>query len=177
MGISWQEYGSRLPFPTPEASSRPRDGKWIPCVSLHWQVGSLPLHQLDIHGWTSLPAPLFLLLSPSSINNLSETPLENLCNIIRDSFQACCSFLVMSVFVYQIICSYDTGYVPEPWETVFRWAVGLSGSQPRMRSAQHSQGQPTLSFIPQTLRMLPSPPPICPTHREYGYNPVYAEEA
>ena len=34
---------------------------------LHWKVGSLPLHQLDIDGWNSVPAPLFLLLSPSSI--------------------------------------------------------------------------------------------------------------
>ena len=33
MGFSWQEYWSRLPFPTPEASSRPRDGACISCVS------------------------------------------------------------------------------------------------------------------------------------------------
>ena len=68
---------------------------------LHWKVGFFPLHQLDIDGWNSVPTPLFLLLSTSFIlgNDLSETPLENLCNIIRDSSQSCWSFLVMWVFM------------------------------------------------------------------------------
>ena len=166
-GFSWQEYWRRLPFPTPEASSRPRDRIHISCVSC---IGRWVLYHCT--SWISmgeiLCQPLCFFFSPphpSIGNNLSETALENLCNIIRDSSQACWSFLVMSVFVQQIIFSYDTGYVPEPWETVFRWAVGVSGSQSSGSSAQNSQGQPTWSSIPKTLRMLPSPPPICPTHR------------
>ena len=101
MGFSWQEYWSRLPFPTPEASSRPRDGTCISCVSciVRWvlyhctsgkSMGKILCQPLCF---------FFYPPHPSIGNNLSETPLENLCNIIRDSFQACWSFLVMSVFV------------------------------------------------------------------------------
>ena len=43
MGYSWQEYWRRLPFPSPEASSRPKEGTHISCVScigrwvlFHW---------------------------------------------------------------------------------------------------------------------------------------------
>ena len=102
MGFSWQEYWSSLPFRIPEASSRPRDGTRISCVSCN---GRWVLYHCT--SWISmgeiLCQPLcFFFFSPShpSIgNDLSETPLENLCNFIRESFQACSSFLVMSVFV------------------------------------------------------------------------------
>ena len=101
MGYSWQEYWRMLPFPTPEASSQPRERTRISCVSCigRWVV-------FHCTSWISMGEILFPLLCfffspphPSIGNDLSETPLENLCNIIRDSSQSCCSFLVKSVFV------------------------------------------------------------------------------
>ena len=172
MGFSWQEYWSGLPFPTPEESSWPRDGTHISCVSC---IGRWVLYHYTI--WISIgrilcqpliPVHLCCFFSPphpSIENYLSETPLDNLCNIsmLHINFSIML-ILPCDVNVYVAShCSYDTEYVSDPWETVFRWAVGLSGSQSRERSAQHSQGQPTLSSIPKALSLLPPHPPICPT--------------
>ena len=85
MGLSWQEYWSRLPFPTPEASSRPRNGTCISCVSC---IGRWVLYHCT--SWISMgkilcqPLYFFSPTHPSIGNDLSETPLENLCNIIRE---------------------------------------------------------------------------------------------
>ena len=101
MGYSWQEYWRRLPFPTAEASSRPREGTHISCVSC---IGRWVLFHCT--SWISIgeiPFPLLCFFfsspHPSIGNDLSETPLENLCNIIRDNSQSCRSFLVKSEFV------------------------------------------------------------------------------
>ena len=45
MGLPMQEYWSRLPFPSPGESSRPRDGTRLLHL-LHWHVDSLPLSHL-----------------------------------------------------------------------------------------------------------------------------------
>ena len=86
MGFSWQEYWSRLPFPTPEASSRPRDGIRISFVSC---IGRWVLYHCT--SWISMDEILWQPLSffffpphPSICNDLSEIPLENLCKIIRE---------------------------------------------------------------------------------------------
>ena len=86
MGYSWQEYWRRLPFPTPEASSRPRDGTRISCVSC---IGRWVLFHCT--SWISMGKILFPTFCfffspphPSIGNDLLETPLEYLCNIIRD---------------------------------------------------------------------------------------------
>ena len=68
------------------------------------------------------------------------------------------------------------------WHWVYPWALGDSvqvGSRSQWESVQGEvcSAQPTFSSIPKALRMLHYPPHICPTNRELGSNPVYAEEA
>ena len=48
MGLSRQEYWSRLPFPLPGIFLTRRLNPHLLCL-LHWQVGALPLHHLGSH--------------------------------------------------------------------------------------------------------------------------------
>ena len=132
MGFSWQEYWSGLPFPTPEESSWPRDGTHISCVSC---IGRWVLYHYTI--WISIgrilcqpliPVHLCCFFSPphpSIENYLSETPLDNLCNIsmLHINFSIML-ILPCDVNVYVAShCSYDTEYA---------WGLpgGASGKEP-----------------------------------------------
>ena len=77
LGFSWQEYWSRLPFHTPEASSRPRDGTRISCVSCigRWVIyhctSWISMCEILCHPFVSSSyLPLIRLLVTISLNLL-----------------------------------------------------------------------------------------------------------
>ena len=174
MGFSWQEYWSGLPFSTPEESSWPRDGTHISCVSC---IGRWVLYHYTI--WISIgrilcqpliPVHLCCFFSPphpSIENYLSETPLDNLCNISEILFNH-----VDPSLWCQCLCSKSLLI----WHWVCLWPLRDSvqvGSRSQWESVEgevcSAQPRPAhIVFYPQSTESAPPPPTHLPHPRELG---------